>query len=206
MKGMLGRKLGMTRVYEEGRKVVPVTLVDVDECYVVQKKTVEKDGYAALQLGISRRKSATKPLRVHLKKAGLKHVPLKLIEIEGAVGPDIKNGSKLDASFFKPGDTVDVIGWTKGRGFAGGMKRHGWHGGPATHGSTHKRRIGSASQGSTPGHLWKGRTLPGHYGTDRQTIRNIKVVVVDAEKQLLYLKGSVPGPTGGILVIRKVGE
>lgn len=206
MKGMLGRKLGMSRVYSDGRKVVPVTLVDLDSCYVVQCKTVEHDGYTALQLGIGRRKRATKPLRGHLKKAGLKHVPARLLEVRGSPAEEIKKGSKLDAGFFKPGDTVDIIGWTKGRGFAGGMKRHGWHGGPRTHGSNHHRRVGSTGQGTTPGHIWKGRSMPGHYGNERQTIRNLKVINVDAERKLLYIKGSVPGPAGGVLVIKKVGS
>jgi len=194
----------MTRVYEDGRKVVPVTLIDMDDCYVVREKTPERDGYAAVQLGVGRRKRATKPLRGSLKKAGLKHVPARLMEVEGSLPEDLKKGKKVDVGTFQPGDVVNVTGWTKGRGFAGGMKRHGWHGGPKTHGSNHHRRVGSAGQGTTPGHIWKGRSQPGHYGTDRQTVRNIKVIKVDAERHLLFLKGSVPGPQGGFLVIKKV--
>lgn len=204
MKGMLGRKLGMTRVYEDGRKVTPVTLVDVGDCYVVQRKTVERDGYAALQLGVSSRKRATKPLRGHLKKSKLSHVPAKLMEIRGEFDENLKRGEKLDASgFFEPGDKVDVVGVTKGRGFAGGVKRHNWHGGPRTHGSNHHRRIGSAGQTTTPGRILKGHSMPGHYGNERQTVRNLRVVKVDADRNLLYLKGSVPGPNGGVLIIKK---
>jgi large subunit ribosomal protein L3 len=204
MKGMLGRKLGMTRVYEDGRKVVPVTLIDLDSCYVVQRKTVESDGYAAIQLGVGFRKRATKPLRGHLKKAGLSHVPAKLMEMKGEFEAELKPGEKLNLGFFEPGDKVNVIGWTKGRGFAGGMKRHNWHGGPRTHGSNHHRRIGSAGQTTTPGRILRGHSMPGHYGNERQTVRNLTVIKVDEEKHLLYLKGSVPGPNGGILMLRKV--
>ncbi|NLI97462.1 50S ribosomal protein L3 [bacterium] len=204
MKGMLGRKLGMSRVYEDGRKITPVTLIDVDDCYVIQSKTVASDGYAAVQLGISRRKRATKPLRGHLKKAKLSHSPLRIMELRGEFEGEVKAGTKFDTTLFAPGDKVDVIGWTKGRGFAGGMKRHGWHGGPETHGSNHHRRIGSAGQTTYPGRVLKGHSMPGHYGNERQTIHNLRVVKVDPERNLLYLKGSVPGPTGGVLLIRKV--
>lgn len=206
MKGMLGRKLGMSRVYEDGRKVTPVTLVDVDDCYIIQAKTVANDGYAAVQLGISRRKRVTKPLRGHLKKAGLEHTPLKIMELKGEFDEEVKAGMKLEAGLLEPGDKVDVIGWTKGRGFAGGIKRHGWHGGPETHGSNHHRRIGSNGQTTTPGRVLKGHRMPGHYGNEHMTIHNLRVVKIDAERNLLYLKGSVPGPTGGVLLIRKVGK
>lgn len=204
MKGMLGRKLGMTRVYADGLRVVPVTLVDLDSCYVLQRKTVEHDGYAAVQLGVGSRKRVTKPLRGHLKKARLDHVPAKLIELRGELGEDVKPGQKLDVSgFFEPGDKVDVIGWTKGRGFAGGMKRHNWHGGPRTHGSNHHRRAGSVGQTTTPGRILKGHSMPGHYGNERQTVRNLQVLKVDSERKLIYIKGSVPGPTGGVLIVKK---
>ncbi len=204
MKAMLGCKLGMSRVYEDGRKVTPVTLVDMDDCFLVQCKTVGRDGYAAVQLGVGRRKRATKPLRGHLKKAaGLDHIPARVMELRGELETDTKAGKKLDVGMFAPGDKVDVIGWTKGRGFAGGMKRHNWHGGPRTHGSNHHRRVGSAGQGTSPGHIWKGRSQPGHYGNERQTIHNLRVVQVDTDRKLLYLRGSVPGPNGGFLVIKK---
>lgn len=203
MEAMLGRKLGMSRVYADGRKVTSVTLVETDLCHVVQRKTVERDGYAALQLGIGRRKRATKPLRGHLKKAGLGHVPARVIEVRGEFEDNVTPGKKLDVAMFEPGDRVDVVGWTKGRGFAGGMKRHNWHGGPRTHGSNHHRRVGSVGPGTSPGRIWKGSRMPGHYGNEQQTIRNLRVVKVDAERQLLYLKGSVPGPVGGFLAIKK---
>lgn len=205
MKGMLGRKLGMARVYEDGQRVTPVTLVDMDSCYVIQRKTVSQDGYTALQVGVGLRKRATKPLRGHLKKAGLEHMPAKTLEFRGDFSEELKPGDKLDVSMFEPGEKVDVIGWTKGRGFAGGMKRHGWHGGPETHGSNHHRRIGSVGQTTYPGRIWKGHTMPGHYGNERQTIHNLRVIKVDAERKLLYLKGSIPGPTGGYVVVRKAG-
>lgn len=205
MKGMLGRKLGMTRVYENGQRVTPVTLVDMDSCYVIQQKTVSRDGYAALQLGAGRTKRATKPLRGHLKKAGLDHAPAITLEIRGDFAQEYKSGSKLDVGMFEPGDKVDVTGWSKGRGFAGGIKRHGWHGGPETHGSNHHRRIGSAGQTTYPGRIWRGHSMPGHYGNERQTIHNLRIVKVDTERKLLYLKGSVPGPTGGFVLVRKAG-
>lgn len=204
MKGMLGRKLGMTRVYEDEFTLTPVTLVDMEDCYVLQHRSKENDGYAGVQLGIGTRKRATKPLRGHLKKQGIKHVPARIMELGGEFGEELKPGQKLDVGMFEPGDVVDVVGWTKGRGFAGGVKRHGWHGGPRTHGSNHHRRIGSAGQTTTPGRILKGHSMPGHYGNQRSTTKNLKVVKVDGERKLLYLKGSVPGPTGGILLVRKV--
>ncbi len=204
MKGMLGRKLGMTRVYEDGRRVVPVTLVELDSCYLIDRKTVQKDGYVAMQLGVGTRKRASKPLRGHLNKVGIKHVPAKIMELRGNFAEDVKLGEKLDLNMFEPGDKVNVVGWTKGRGFAGGMKRHNWHGGPRTHGSNHHRRVGSIGQTTTPGRIWKGHSMPGHYGNERKTIRNLKVVKVDSDKKLLYLKGSLPGPNGGFLVVKKV--
>lgn len=206
MNEMLGRKLGMTRIYEDGRVAVPVTLLDMDDCYVVSERTDDRDGYSAVQLAVGRRKRASKPLRGHLKKAKIKHAPRKIAEVEGSLPSDVKIGDKLAVdAMFKPGDKVNITGWTKGRGFAGGVKRHGWHGGKKTHGSNHHRRVGSAGQGTTPGHLWKGRSLPGHFGTERRTVRNLKVVKVDAERHLLFVKGSVPGPAGSILFIRKEG-
>ncbi len=202
MMGILGKKLGMTRVFDKDGNSVPVTVIDVEGCYVVQKKTIDTDGYNALQLGIGEKKKVNKPMEGHFKKAG---VPprQKLFEIRTDDVDKFNPGDKVNVDIFKEGDLVDVTGWTKGRGFAGGMKRWNWKGGPRSHGSMFHRRIGSLGATTDPGRPWKGRTLPGHYGTERVTIKNLKVVKVDKERNLLLVKGGVPGPKGGFLIIKK---
>ncbi len=202
MIGILGKKLGMLRIFDEEGNMVPVTVIDVEGCYVVQKKLKETDGYNALQLGIGEKKRVNKPLEGHFKKAGVPYRQ-RLVEIRTKNTPEFNPGEKLNADIFKEGDLVDVTGWTKGRGFTGGVKRWNWSGGPRSHGSMFHRRIGSLGGTTDPGRPWKGRTLPGHYGTERVTVKKLKVVKVDKEKNLLMVKGAVPGPKGGVVVIRK---
>lgn len=201
MIGILGKKLGMSRIFQEN-KVVPCTVMDVEGCYVIQKKTKAKDGYDALQLGIGEKKKVNKTLKSHFEKA---KVPprAKLIEIRDMKAESFEPGQKLNVDMFKEGDVVSVTGYTKGRGFTGGVKRWNWRGSPASHGGKEPRRIGSVGATTDPGRLWKGKTLHGHYGNEKLTIKNLKVVKVDKERNLLFVKGAVPGPKGGILVIRK---
>jgi large subunit ribosomal protein L3 len=181
--------------------VVPVTVIQAGPCVVVQRKTAELDGYDAVQLGFDPYDNANKPKAGHFAKYKLK--PTKVLR-EVRIAGDFKPGDEIKADIFAEGDIVDVIGHTKGRGFAGGMKRWGWHGGPASHGSMSHRRIGSVGSNTYPGRVWRGRTLPGRYGNERVTIRNLHVVKVDAATNLLYVRGAVPGPNQGVLLVRGV--
>lgn len=205
MIGLLGRKIKMTQLYDEKGKVIPVTVVRAGPCYVVQKKTLENDGYCALQLGFEPKKKANKPETGHFKKANL--VPMRVLKEfrlkDPAALANYEVGQELKVDIFTIGEKVSVTGYTKGRGFAGGMKRWGWSGGPASHGSMSHRRIGSLGPGSSPGHPWKGRTLPGHYGMERVTIKNLEVVKIEPAENLIYIKGAVPGSSYTPLIIRK---
>jgi large subunit ribosomal protein L3 len=200
----LGQKGQMTQLYDEKGVVVPTTPIDVSTCVVVAKRTREEHGYAALQLGFGEpsKRATTKAVAGHLKKAGVAPVGW-LCEVR-AEPEGYQVGQKLGADQFKAGDRISVTGVTRGRGFAGGMRRWGWHGGPASHGSMSHRRIGSVSSGSSPGRVWPGRTLPGHYGVERVTIRGLRVFSVDAEKGIVYVRGAVPGRRGGRLILKKV--
>jgi large subunit ribosomal protein L3 len=204
MIALLGQKRNMTQLYTEQGVVVPVTEIHVGECVVVRKRTRKTDGYEALQIGyghVSKRKS-TKPLAGYYKKAGVDPCQV-LREIEVDKVDDFKVGDKLAASVFKPGDKVRVTGITRGRGFAGGMRRWGWHGGPGSHGSTTHRRIGSLGSGTTPGRPLRGRTMAGHYGVEQVTIKNLKVFKVESERGTLFVTGAVPGHRGSIVLVRK---
>ncbi|OGC43065.1 50S ribosomal protein L3 [candidate division WOR-3 bacterium RBG_13_43_14] len=201
MIGLIGKKIGMAQIFEKG-KVIPVSLIQAGPCPIIQIKNEKKDGYFALQLGYGKKKKSSKPLSGHLKKSKTDPV-YRLFEIRFKDSKKFKLGDKIDVSIFKDGETVQVTGWTKGRGFSGGIKRWGWHGGPASHGSMSHRRIGSAGPGSSPGRIWKGKTMPGRYGNEKVTIRNLKVVKIEIEKNLLYLKGAVPGTRNGYLLVIK---
>ncbi|MBS4014895.1 MAG: 50S ribosomal protein L3 [Candidatus Latescibacteria bacterium] len=205
MIGLLARKVGMAQIYTETGKVIPVTVVKAGPCYVVQKKDHKTDGYYALQIGFETKPKTNKPYAGHFKKRNLE--PMRVLNEfrfkdatsieEFAVGQEIK------PDVFSEGEKISVTGYTKGRGFTGGMKRWGWHGGPATHGSMSHRRIGSVGSGTSPGRPLKGRTLPGHYGMEKVTIKNLRIVKIEPEKYLLYIKGAVPGSNYTSLVIRK---
>jgi large subunit ribosomal protein L3 len=202
MIGLLGKKMGMSQIFMDDGKVIPVSLVNAGPCPVVQVKTKENDGYQAIQVGMGERKRVTKPISGHLKKANLKTVK-KLGEFRPKDLSKYKVGDKLDVTIFAVGEKVSVAGWTKGRGFSGGIKRWGWHGGPATHGSMSHRRTGSNSSGTSPGRVRKGKKLAGRYGNERVTTKNLKVVKIEKEKNLIYLKGAIPGAKNGYIIITK---
>lgn len=202
MKMIIGRKIGMTQIFKNN-KAIPVTVIKAGPCVVVQKKTVETDGYNALQLGFEEisEKKVNKPLLGHFKKFGVKPFRiLKEFRVENI--DDFEIGQEIKVSMFKEGDIVDVTGWSKGRGFAGAMKRWGFRGGPRSHGSKFHRQLGSVGQHTEPAKIWKGKKMPGRYGNERVTIRNLEVLKVDAENNLLVVKGGVPGARGGLLLIR----
>lgn len=206
MKGLLGRKIGMTQVFDEGL-VVPVTVIEVGPCYVTQKKTKEKDGYTAIQIGVEEvkakrlsrgelyhlRKNELPPLR-HLREIRVKEEDLERYEV----------GQELTADIFSVGELVDVTGTSKGRGFQGGVKRHGFNRQPKTHGQSDRERApGAAGAGSTPGRTYKGHRGPGHMGNRRVTVQGLTVVRVDAERNMLAVRGAVPGPKGGLVIVKE---
>lgn len=208
IEGLIGRKIGMTEVFKEDGRAVPVTAIKVGPCFVVQKKTKDVDGYSALQLGFEdiKPQRVRKPLMGHFRKSGVP--PLKVLKefrVVEVVEDDLssyKTGDVITGEIFKEGDLVDVTGTSKGRGFAGVMKRHGFSGGPDAHGSMTHRKPGSVGSHTYPAKVWKGQRMPGHYGAERVTMQGLSVVRVDKEKNLILVKGSVPGPSGGLVVVR----
>lgn len=202
--GILGRKVGMSQVFDEEGKAVPVTVIEAGPCYVVQKKTPERDGYAALQLGFGEVEAnkLNRPLRGHFAKSGVKPLRfLKEIRLDSDAVDSYEVGQEVKVDIFNPGDYVDVQGVTKGKGFAGGIKRHGFHRGPMKHGSKYHRRPGSLGA-KGPARVFKGRKLPGRAGGEMRTVKNLKVVKVDPEHNLLLVRGAVPGPRMGLLLIK----
>ena len=205
MKTLIGRKVGMTQVFDEKGVVVPVTVIEAGPCSVVQIKTVETDGYDAVQLGFGsvKENKVNKPTSGHFKKGNVKAVK-HLREFRAC--PDclstVKVGDELKVDTFVVGEKVDIQGTTKGKGFQGVIKRHGQHRGPMGHGSMYHRRPGSMGSTSTPGRVFKGKKLPGHMGVEKVTVQNLEVVKVDLDKNALLIKGSVPGNKGAILKIR----
>ena len=202
MIGLIGKKLGMSQIFLENGYVVPVSMIQAGPCSIVQIKGKKPDGYKAIQLGFGEKKKYNKAVTGHLKKAKLKSAA-KLLEFRIESPEKYKVGDKVDVSIFNNGDKIAVVGWTKGRGFAGGVKRWGWHGGPASHGSTAHRRMGSVGPGTSPGRIWKNKTMPGRYGNERVTVKNLKVVKVEKEKNLLYVKGAIPGAKNGYVILIK---
>lgn len=205
-KGVFGRKIGMTQVFDEAGRLVPVTVVEVGPCHVVQKKDVETDGYQAVQIGIGEKKekAVNKPLKGHFAKAGVKpHRHLRELRIEDSEEfQALEVGSELRADVFGAGDYVDVTGTSKGKGFAGVMKRWNFHRGPMSHGSMYHRRVGSLGA-VDPARVFKGRKLPGRMGGVRRTVQGLRIVKVDPERNLLLIEGSVPGVKGALLEIRE---
>jgi large subunit ribosomal protein L3 len=201
---LLGKKLGMTQVYDAQNVMVPVTVVEAGPCPVVQVKTVAIDGYDAIQIGFGalKPKNASKAESTHAKKAGLETTPVRLSEVRLTEASTYKAGDILTVASFTEGQTVDVIGVSKGKGFQGVMKKHGAAGGPAAHGSMFHRRIGSIGMRQTPGRTWKNQSMPGHMGTDRRTVQNLRVVKVIAEKNLILVKGAIPGANGDDVIVR----
>ncbi len=202
MKGILGKKVGMTQIFDETGEVIPVTVIEAGPCYVTQVKTTETDGYNAIQIGFEQvaERKLKKPQRGHLRNLPpLRH----LREIRTDDAAEYKVGQQVNVDIFEVGQRVDVTGVSKGRGFAGVVKRHGFGGGPKTHGQSDRHRApGSIGATSTPGRVFKGMRMAGRMGNERVTIQNLKVVGVDPKRNLLLVKGSVPGRRGGLVLIR----
>jgi large subunit ribosomal protein L3 len=201
---LLGKKLGMTQVYDAQNVLVPVTVVEAGPCPVVQVKTVATDGYNAVQLGFGsqKAKNASKAEAAHAKKAGLDSTPRVLNEVRLTEAPTVKAGDVITVAAFTEGQTIDVIGTSKGKGFQGVVKRFRVGGGPASHGSMFHRRIGSIGMRQTPGRSWKNQRMPGHMGSDKRTVQNLSVVKIIAEKNLILVKGAIPGANGDDVIIR----
>ncbi len=205
MKGILGKKVGMSQIFGEDGNVIPVTLIEAGLCYVVQKKTKERDGYNAIQLGFGtvQARKLTKAEMGHLEAVDVP--PLKYLrEFRTRGQNDLEIGQKVDAAIFEVGDLVDVVGTSKGKGFAGVVKRHGFAGGPKTHGQSDRHRApGSIGAGTTPGRVFKGMRMGGRMGGDRVTVSNLEVVIVDPERNLLAVKGAIPGPKNGVVIVKE---
>ena len=204
MIGLLGKKVGMTQVFDEDGRQIPVTVLDCSPCYVTAIRTKEKDGYQAVQLayGKAKEKRAGKALMGHIKKAGLKEALHFIREIRSEVTEGLKLGAQLSVKQFESGDYIDVVGVSKGKGFQGVVKRHGFKGGEAAHGSKFGREAGSTGQNSTPGRTYRGRKMAGHMGTDTITKSNCFVVDADEAQGVLIVRGSIPGHNGGYVVIK----
>jgi large subunit ribosomal protein L3 len=202
--GILGRKIGMTQVFNAEGQVIPVTLVKAGPCVVTQRKTPSVDGYDAVQLGlVEYAKKPNKPMAKHLAKSGAEGVRyLREFHLGQGTG-DLKQGDRVLADEFKPKDVVDVIGTSKGRGFAGVVKRHHFRGGDSTHGSMFHRAPGSIGGSSFPSRVFPGMKMGGQMGAEQVTVRNLEVVSVDADDNVIALKGAIPGPNGGYVVVRR---
>lgn len=206
-KAIVGKKIGMTQVFTDDGRLVPVTVVEAGPCKVVQKKTTESDGYDAVQVGFDTyaenraKKLVNKPMAGHFKKAGVEPARyLREFRLDDAAALDV--GSALTVSQFEAGEKIDVSGVSKGHGFTGAIQRWNQHTGPMAHGSKYHRGVGSMSANSDPSRVFKNKHMPGHYGVERVTVQNLEIVRVDAERNLLLIKGAVPGPNGGLLLVR----
>ena len=206
-KAIVGKKIGMTQVFTEDGRLVPVTVIEAGPCTVVQKKTKEKDGYEAIQVGFGAlteqraKKLVNKPEAGHFKKAGVAPTrTLREFRLDDAASYEV--GQEIKVDVFEKGDKIDVSGVSKGHGFTGAIYRWNQHTGPMAHGSKYHRGSGSLGANSDPSRVFKNKHMPGHYGVDRVTIQNLEVVQVDAERNLLLVKGAVPGPNGGLLIVR----
>lgn len=202
-KAILAKKLGMTQIFDENGKVIPVTVIEAGPNPVIQKKTVENDGYSAVQVGFIdiKDKKANKPKKGHFAKAGVSPKRyLREFRLDDVSAYNI--GDEIKADIFAAGEKIDVTGITKGKGFAGTVKRWGTHRGPMTHGSGYHRGPGSMGMCSSPGRVFKGKRLPGHMGVERVTIQNLSVVRIDIYQNIILVKGGLPGPKGGLLIIK----
>jgi large subunit ribosomal protein L3 len=202
--GLLGKKLGMTQLFTDDGRRVPVTLLEAAPCTVIQRKTQEDDGYEAVQVGAHDAKESrcTKPMLGHFAKAGVAP-KRRLREFRAEAQRELKPGDELRVDVFEVGELVDVSGTSKGKGFAGVQKRHGMKGGPGTHGSNFHRAPGSIGMSADPSEVEKGKRLPGHMGGRRVTVRGLEVLRVDVEKNLLVVRGAVPGANGGLVEVKK---
>lgn len=204
MKNILGKKIGMTQVFNEDGVVIPVTVVEAGPLKVIQKKTVENDGYNAIQVGFKDKKEnrINKPLKGHFDKAGIeykKHIKEFIVDnVE-----EFEIGQEIKADIFQDGDKIDVVGISKGKGTQGPIKRHNYSRGPESHGSKYHRGLGARAAAAYPGRVFKGSKMGGRMGNERITVQNLEIVKVDAERNLLLVKGAVPGPKGGLLIIKE---
>lgn len=204
MKALLGKKLGMTQIFSEDDRLIPVTVIEVGPCVVTQVKTKETDGYSAIQIGYEdiEDKKVTRPLKGHFTKAKVK--PKRyLAEVRTDETSEYKPGDQLTAELFAVGERADVVGVSKGKGFQGVMKRHGFSGGPGGHGSHFHRAPGSIGMAATPSRVPKGRRMAGHMGSERVTSMNLEIVKVDPEQNLMLLKGAVPGAKGSLIMVKE---
>ncbi len=206
-KGLLGKKIGMTQIFDENGIAVPITVIEAGPCFVTQLRNQETDGYTAVQIGFEE----VKPKRVsngekgHLKRNNLP--PLRFLREFRVKDPQVSEGDKVTVDLFALGELVDVVGTSKGRGFAGGVKRYNFRGGPKTHGQSDRLRApGSHGSGTTPGRVFKGSRGPGHMGNDRVTVQNLKVAFVDTERNLIGVKGAIPGSRGGLVMIKEASK
>ena len=204
VKGLIGKKIGMTQIFDDNGLAIPVTVIEAGPCYVTQVRLPEKDGYSAVQLGFgeSKPKRLTGGQLGHLKRNNL--APLKFLREFRVKNPDVQEGDQVTVAVFAVGEKVDVVGTSKGKGFAGGVKRYHFRGGPRTHGASDRERApGSRGAGTTPGRVYKGSRGPGHMGNDRVTAQSLKVVMVDTERNLIGVTGSVPGARGGLVLVQE---
>jgi len=202
IEGLLGRKLGTTQVFDEKGRLRGVTAVEVGPCFVTDLRTPEKNGYSAVQIGFQDDKRLNKPETGHLKAAG--NLKLRHLAEFDAGGADYALGDRIGVELFEPGQRVDVTATSKGRGYQGGVRRHNFRGGPKTHGQSDRHRApGSIGSGTTPGRVYKGTRMAGHMGAVRTTIMNLEVVSRNDERGVIFVAGSVPGPTGGLVRVRK---
>lgn len=205
VKGLIGKKIGMTQIFNDAGDAIPITLIEAGPCYVTQVRDVEKHGYSGVQLGFEE----TKPKRLtggqlgHLKRNDLP--PLRHLREFRIKNPEVKEGDQVTVDVFSLGDHVDVAGQSKGRGFTGAVKRYGFRGGPKTHGQSDRlRAVGSIGATSGTARVFPGKRMPGHMGDQRVTAQNLEVVLVEPERNLIGVRGSVPGPKGGVVVVREV--
>lgn len=202
-KGLLGKKIGMTQIFDENGIAIPITVIEAGPCYVTQLRSQERDGYTAVQIGFDEVKPGriTNGEKGHLKRNNLP--PLRFLREFRVKNPQVSEGEKVTVEQFALGELVDVVGTSKGRGFAGGVKRFGFGGGPKTHGQSDRMRApGSHGSGTTPGRVFKGAKGPGHMGNDRVTVSNLKVAFIDVERNLIGVKGAIPGARGGLVMIK----
>jgi large subunit ribosomal protein L3 len=203
-KGLIGKKIGMTQIFDENGAAIPVTVIEAGPCFVTQVRTAASDGYASVQLGFDevKPKRLTNGEKGHLKRNNLP--PLRFLREFRAKEPGVNEGEKVTVSLFTVGERVDVIGTSKGKGFQGGVKRYHFKGGPRTHGASDRERApGSRGSTTTPGRVYKGMRGPGHMGDDRVTAQNLRVVMVDSDRNLIGVRGAIPGARGGLVVIRE---
>ena len=202
LRGFLGKKIGMTQIFRDNGMVVPVTLIEAGPCVVTQIKTVESDGYEAVQLGFGAKRRATKPMQGHFRPSRASRY---VREVKADDPSEFSVGQTVNVDIFAEGERVDVIGRSKGRGFAGTMKRHGFGGGPRTHGQSDRARApGSIGGGTTPGKVFKGLKMAGHMGDRRITVKGLEVIGVDTDRNILMVKGGIPGAPNSLVQIRKV--